>query len=394
MLLKKNNCCGCASCANACPKSCICMVKDDEGFLYPHIDETTCVHCGLCQKACPILNSINDEERVPEAYAVKIKDIDLRLKSSSGGVFSGLANYILQQNGVVCGAAMTSDCKGVEHIIIDKQEDLYKLRGSKYVQSNVGFMYKETLTLLKSGKKVLFSGTPCQISGLRTFLNKEYDNLLCVEVICHGVPSPDLWAKYIDEQERKTGAKIVKVDFRHKKLGWKLFGTRLENSQRKVLYSTLRNDPYLLMFLRDYCLRPSCYNCHAKNFKQRADFTIADFWGIQNVIPEFFDDKGISLVLTHNRKAQEVFDVIKESIEYQKTDCMVALKGNMSMLKSVARPSERDFFFTDMHNMDFIDLSKKYAHVSLKQRIKNYLKSNDCFIFVAKLCKSFKRYKS
>lgn len=369
MLIDKNKCCGCASCANACPKSCISMIKDDEGFLYPHIDETICINCGLCKKACPVLNSINDEERVPEAYAVKIKDIDLRLKSSSGGIFSVLANYILQQNGVVCGAAMTSDCKGVEHIIIDKQEDLYRLRGSKYVQSTIGSIYKEILSVLNSERKVLFSGTPCQISGLRTFLSKEYDNLLCVEIICHGVPSPDLWAKYIDEQERKTGAKIVKVDFRHKKLGWKLFGTRLENSQRKVLYSTLRNDPYLLMFLRDYCLRPSCYNCHAKNFKSKADFTIADFGGIQNIIPEFFDDKGVSLVLIHNRKAQEVFESIKENIEFQKTDCMTAKKYNPSMIMSVKRPLERDSFYLDMNNMDFESLSRKYASVTLKQRI-------------------------
>lgn len=390
MFIEKNKCCGCGACVNTCPKKCISMQKDNEGFSYPSIDDSVCVKCGLCEKSCPVLNSSENEERIPDAYAVKIKDTNLRLVSSSGGMFSVLADYILGLGGVVCGAAMTSDCKAVEHIIIDKQEDLFKLRGSKYVQSNIGFVYKELLTILNAGKQVLFSGTPCQISGLRSFLKKEYNNLLCVEVICHGVPSPDLWKKYTEDQERKNGAKIVNVNFRNKKLGWKYYEIGMETSQQKLYLGNSRNNPYLLMFLRDYCLRPSCYNCHAKNFKPRADFTIADFWGIQNAMPGFYDDKGISLVLLHNNKAKNIFEAIKENIEFQVTDCMTALKSNMSMLKSVKRPSERDSFFSDMNNMDFSLLSKKYAYVPLKQRIRNYLELKGYLAFLGRLYKPFK----
>lgn len=374
MIIEKEKCCGCSVCVNVCPKGCISMVSDFEGFLYPEIDKSKCVECGICRKNCPVLQSNgSDENRIPETYAVKAKDLDLRLSSSSGGVFSLLANYILKKGGVVCGAAMTRDCKSVEHIIIDKPDELYKLRGSKYVQSCIGSVYKELLPIIKSGQTVLFSGTPCQIDGLRKFLENDYDNLLLAEVICHGVPSPKFLKNYINWQERKSGAQIVKIDFRHKKRGWTVFGNRLENSQRKVLYSTLREDPYLLMFLRNYCLRSSCYNCHVKNFSPRADFTMGDFWGIQNILPDFFDDKGISLVLLHNEKAKNIFEKIKNEMEYKETDCMTALKYNICMLESVKRPKERDFFFEDMNNMDFNSLKKKYASVSFKQKIKDRL---------------------
>ena len=374
MIIEKDKCCGCSVCANVCPKGCISLASDFEGFLYPEIDNSKCINCGLCRKKCPVLQSNgSDENRIPEAYAVKAKDLELRLSSSSGGAFSLLANYILKKGGVVCGAAMTSDCKSVEHIIIDKQDDLYKLRGSKYVQSNIGSVYKDLLPIIKSGQEVLFSGTPCQIDGLRKFLGKDYDNLLLVEVICHGVPSPEILKNYVNWQERKSGAQIVKIDFRHKKRSWTIFGNRLENSQRKVLYSTLREDPYLLMFLRNYCLRPSCYNCHFKNFKPRADFSLGDFWGVKNVHPDFFDDKGISLVLSHNKTAKNVFEKLKGEMEYKESDCMAALKYNICMLESVKRPKERDTFFEDMNKMDFNSLKVKYASVSFKQKIINRL---------------------
>ncbi len=309
--------------------------------MYPEIDKSKCVNCGLCKAKCPVLSSLksdNLKDKIPNAFTVKAKDLDLRLNSSSGGVFALLANYILKKGGVVCGAAMTMDCKSVKHIIIDNHEDLYKLRGSKYVQSNIDTVYKDLLPIIKSGKQVLFSGTPCQIDGLRHYLGKDYDNLLLVEVICHGVPSPELLKKYINWQEYKSGAQIVKIDFRHKKCGWTVFGNRLENSKRKVLYSTLREDPYLLMFLRNYCLRPSCYNCHAKSFKPRADFTLGDFWGVKEVLPEFYDDKGVSLVLIHKEKARNIFEKLKNEMEYKETDCLTALKYNICMLESVKKP--------------------------------------------------------
>lgn len=390
MIIEKDKCCGCSVCANVCPKGCISMVSDFEGFLYSEIDKSKCIDCGLCKNKCPVLLSLKSdiaEENIPIAFAVKAKDLELRLNSSSGGMFSLLANYVLKKEGVVCGAAMTTDCKSVEHIIVDKPDELYKLRGSKYVQSSIDSVYKELLPIIKSGQTVLFSGTPCQIDGLRMFLGKDYDNLLLVEVICHGVPSPEILKNYINWQERKSGAQIVKIDFRHKKFGWTVFGNRLENSKRKVLYSTLREDPYLLMFLRNYCLRPSCYNCHSKNFKPRADFSLGDYWGVKNVLPDFFDDKGISLVLLHNEKAKNIFEKLKSEMEYKETDCMTALKYNICMLESVKKPKERDTFFEDMSNMDFNSLKKKYASVSFKQKIKDRLEMYGLLKAAKRICK-------
>lgn len=374
MLAEKTKCCGCAVCVDVCPNNFISMEKDGEGFLYPVIDDSKCLNCGLCKSKCPVLsNEIEKEKIIPEAYGIKAKDTELRLASSSGGMFSIIANHVLSEGGIVCGAAMANDCKSVEHILVDKQEDLYKLRGSKYVQSKIGNTYRKLESELKKGRKVLFSGTPCQVSGFRSFLGKDYDNLLLVEVICHGVPSPDLWVKYIDDRERKTKAQIVKVDFRHKKRGWTVFGSRLENSQRKVLYSTLREDPYLLMFLGDYCLRPSCYSCNFKGFKVKTDFTLGDFWGIQSVVPEFFDDKGVSLVLVHSEKAKTLFKKLANLLDFVKVDCMTALKHNIVMIQSVKKPVERDKFFEDMNKMDFDCLTKKYASVRFKQKLINRL---------------------
>ncbi len=377
MIIEKDKCCGCSVCANACPKDCISMIADFEGFLYPEIDKTKCVNCGLCKAKCPVLLSLksdNYENKNPEAYAVKAKDLDLRLNSSSGGMFSLLANYVLKKRGIVCGAAMTTDCKSVEHIIIDKPDELYKLRGSKYVQSSIDSVYKELLPIIKSGKEVLFSGTPCQIDGLRKFLGKDYDNLLLVEVICHGVPSPKIFKNYINWQEEKSKAQIVKVDFKYKKRnGWQHYETLLKSKNKRLFLSDHRYNPYMLMFLRNYCLRLSCYNCHAKNFKPRADFSLGDYWGVKNVLPDFFDDNGISLVLLHNEKAKNIFEKLKSEMEYKETDCMTALKYNICMLESVKKPKERDTFFEDMNNMDFNSLKKKYASVSFKQKIKDRL---------------------
>ena len=373
MFIEKNICCGCGACVNVCPQNCINMVIDYEGFSYPKIDKNNCINCGLCKSKCPAIKINNKKEIMPNAYAVKAKDLELRFVSSSGGAFSIIADYVLKNRGVVCGAAITSDCKSVEHIIIDKKNDLYKLRSSKYAQSNIGLVYRQINSLLKSDRIVLFSGTPCQIEGLNSFLGKKYDNLITTEIICHGVPSPELFKKYISWQELRKGAKIINVNFRHKKLGWYNYISRFENSNHKIFFSTLREEPFMQMYLRNYCIRPSCYNCYSKNFKPRADFTLGDFWGVKEIMPEFYDDKGVSLILVHNDKAKNIFENIKNEIEFKETDCMAAIKYNICMLKSVKKPKERDTFFEDMNKYDFGVLSKKYAYVKIKQRIKNRL---------------------
>ncbi|MGN0811936.1 MAG: Coenzyme F420 hydrogenase/dehydrogenase, beta subunit C-terminal domain, partial [Candidatus Coproplasma sp.] len=271
------------------------MAQDEEGFLYPQVNESNCVNCGLCESVCPFEKIEPARLAKPISYAVKIKDFEIREKSSSGGFFSVLANEIIAQNGVVYGAAMCEGNKSAQHIRVDSFKGLEALRTSKYLQSAMNDIYKQVLADLKIGKKVLFSGVPCQINGLRLFLRKEYENLLCVEVICHGVPSPALWKKYVEYLEKKYTADIQDVNFRSKKHGWNKFGLTVKGDNIEQ-YESAGDDPYMRMFLRDYCLRPSCYDCNAKRLESMADLTIADFWGINNVIPEFNDDIGVSLV--------------------------------------------------------------------------------------------------
>ena len=217
-ITEKSNCCGCTACANKCPRNAIKMVEDDKGFLYPYIDRKKCINCGLCDKVCPIINK-RKTENYPKAYAAINKDEKIRLNSSSGGIFSALANYILEEQGIIFGAAFSDDFL-VKHIMIDNKDDLYKLRTSKYLQSSLGDIYKEVEKKLNEGKKVLFTGTSCQINGLYGYLNKIYENLYTQDIICHGVPSPKVWKNYLKYRQEKDLESPTKINFREKTIGW------------------------------------------------------------------------------------------------------------------------------------------------------------------------------
>ena len=290
----KIDCCGCHACAQICPQHCITMQPDAEGFLYPQIDETACIHCNLCEKVCPILQSLEEpKDKTPAAYAAINKDDDIRRQSSSGGVFTLLAEYILAQGGVVFGAAMADDQRSVRHIAVETPEDLAALRGSKYLQSTIGNTYGEAKQALQAGRKVLFTGTPCQIEGLKSFLQgREYPNLYCMDVICHGVPSPLAWQTYVSEQETRAGVPARRTFFRHKKYGWKTFALLLEFSNNKAYECVLSKDAFMQAFLQNACLRPSCHACHFKKLNRVSDITVADYWGVQNQQPDMDDDKG------------------------------------------------------------------------------------------------------
>lgn len=316
-----------------------------------------------------------------KTYACILKDDEIRMSSSSGAVFSALATYVFSKKGVVYGVSMSEDCYFAEFISVTDEKGLIKLRGSKYLQAKVGNTYKRVQSDLLNGKYVLFTGTGCQISGLKYYLGKNYENLICVDVICHGVPSPALWKKYVLHQEEKNGGKLKYVNFRCKDQGWTDFGmietmaTMPENQMRQAFISK-NTDPYMQMFLSDYCLRPSCYECPAKTVKL-SDISIADFWGIQNVAPEFHDGKGTSLVLIRTIKGKNVFDIILNQFRYREVSYKDGVSGNKAEYRSAIRPSERDTFFVDMENLSFEDLSKIYAapvQVSTKTRLKRKIK--------------------
>lgn len=309
-------------------------------------------------------------------YAAYSKDLKLRLESSSGAIFSLLAEQVLYRNGTVYGVAMSQDSTYAEFTRVDNQEDLLKLRGSKYLQARVGNTYQQVKTDLESGLTVLFSGTSCQINGLKGFLGKEYANLYCVDVICHGVPSPKLWRQYVRYVEAEANSKLVNVNFRCKDDSWSDFGIKRIDENHKVMYISKDQDPFMLMFLRDYCLRPSCYECVAKQHKL-SDLTIADFWGIDEVLSEMNDGKGVSLVILRTSKGIELFDGIKANIYCREVSYEDGVKWNLAEYRSAKRPEERNYFFDNLATMSFDELVTKYAMstpVSIKRRIKRSIK--------------------
>lgn len=283
-----------------------------------------------------------------KTYAAIYNNNEIREKSSSGGIFSALA----EKFDVVYGVAMTDDCYGAKMIRVEG--DISPLRGSKYFQAKVGDTFKQVKKDLEEGRKVLFSGTGCQINGLSLFLGKEYSNLFLLDIICHGTPSPKLWREYAKHQEKKHG-KLESVNFRCKDDSWIDFGMK-ENQ----LYISKDTDSFMRMFLRNYCLRPACYDCHAKHYK-KSDMTIADFWGIENVAPEMNDGRGTSLVITRTEKGQELFENIKSELKWKEVSYEDGVKGNPSEYSSVARPQQRDTFFTDLEKHPFEEMEKKYA---------------------------------
>ena len=376
----KESCCGCCACADVCPKQCITMTKNEEGFLYPYIDKSACVNCGLCEKVCPFLKTEPKRKEKPLSYAIKINDDDLRNKSSSGGVFSIFAKYYLANGGVVYGAAFSSDFKSVNHIRVTSEKELNFLRGSKYLQSTIGDIFVKVKKDLDDSKYVLFTGVPCQVNALKLFLGKTYNKLFTLEVICHGVPSPLLWEKYTNYLEGKFGAKISNVNFRDKRNGWKSFGLT-EESDKLIQYLDLAKDPYMIMFLRNYSLRESCFNCKAKTLESMADVTVGDFWGVRYIVPEMDDDKGVSLVLVHSEKANDVLRSLKNEYFLENVDYEKSIIFNSPYYESVKRPKERATFFEDMNGMDFDSLCGKYckplkttAYMKLKSFIKHLLR--------------------
>lgn len=370
----KKYCCGCSACVQRCPKQCISLYEDEEGFLYPKVDVATCIDCGICEKVCPVINQ--DETRKPlKVYAAKNRDEEIRRQSSSGGIFTSLAEAVIREGGVVFGAKFDKEWN-VIHAWTDTIEGIADFRGSKYVQSTIGNTYREAREFLKQDRKVLFSGTPCQIAGLRKFLRKEYDNLLTVDVVCHGVPSPLVWRKYLEETrenlraERDAGKNTVSsslmempvitgISFRDKTHGWKKYGFRLryaaseaaENSvsisanDDSTLLHPFPDNVFMKGFLKNLYLRPSCYSCAARSGKSGSDISIADFWGVQNYYPEFDDDRGIGLVLVNTDKGRKVYELINANdIEstYEQ-----GLNQNPCLEHSVARTKHVDTFWIE-----------------------------------------------
>lgn len=369
-ITEKQMCSGCHACYNICPKRCIDMQIDSEGFWYPFIDEEQCVDCGLCKNVCPVLNEYKGKKG--QAYACINKDENILMKSSSGGVFTLIAEMILDMEGVVFGAAFDDDLN-VCHTEVKSKAELYKIRGSKYLQSNIGDTYKKAKLYLEDNREVLFTGTPCQISGLKAFLGKEYDNLTTQDIICHGVPSPRVWQQYLEYLSKTRGSTVDKKNlpaFRLKQSGWMNFSVKISFNNGENHIQQFADDLYMQAFLKDLCLRESCYNCHSKAIERESDITLADFWGVENVIPEMFDDKGVSLVLVSSPKGQKIFEAISDKMVYKAVDIDEAAKYNPAAYKSCERNKKRDEFMSKITAGKFNKIVNKCTKQNL---LKGYL---------------------
>lgn len=365
----KYDCCGCEACAQRCAHNAISMKRDKEGFLYPIIDPNKCTKCDICEKVCPVINQKLPSEPI-KTYAAKNKDEIVRLQSSSGGIFTLLATKTINNGGVVFGAKFDEQWK-VVHDYVETIEDLAKFRGSKYVQSRINDNYIKVEQFLKQGRQVLFSGTPCQIAGLKKYLIIEYKNLICADIICHGVPSPMIWQKYKAQFELSYTSSI---SFRDKSNSWKTYEVVVSKDQKEVIRETVGQNVYMKIFLSDLCLRPSCAICPAKDGKSKSDITIADFWGIQHIHPEFDDDKGCNLVLINSEKGLNFFNKLEcDKIE---SDFNTAIKYNPSYFKSVSEPKYRQYFFDNFDKFGFSIYNKiqKEQQPSLIRRIASRIK--------------------
>lgn len=359
---------------SVCPSECIKMLRDSEGFLYPKADSEKCIACKKCEKVCPVLNKKYEKpDSLQLGFAAYSLDENIRLQSSSGGIFTPLSQSILNKGGTVFGAAMTSDFKEVKHIFVNSEEELSRLRGSKYIQSTVGNCFKEAKALLEGGKTVLFSGTPCQIGGLYSYLGRDFENLYTVDIICHGVPSVRVWDKYTDYLTSQKSADISKLSFRDKQSGWKSYSVAVDFSDNSKYIKKFREDLFMRGFLSDIYLRPSCYECGFKTRLRQSDITLADFWGIQDILPELDDDKGTSFVWIHSEKGQRLFGEIKDKTENKEIDTGAALMRNSASVKAAQRPQKREDFFSALETSPVDKNIEKCitppAAVRLKQKL-------------------------
>lgn len=361
----KKDCCGCAACVQVCHKHCIKLTEDAEGFLYPSVDKYLCTDCGLCDKICPMHRTIGPLTPFT-TYAATNPDEYVRSQSSSGGIFSLFAEYVIGQGGVVFGAAFNDNWE-VEHSYTESVEGLAKFRGSKYVQSQIGTSFSDVERFLKAGRQVLFSGTPCHVAGLKGYLRKDYENLLTVDCVCHGVPSPGIFREYLSMES--NGKSISGINFGDKTTGWKNYSV-IFGFKGKDTFTTSREhgeDRFMQGFLRNIYLRPSCYECHFRECRSDSDITLGDFWGIDKIRPELDDDKGLSLVIVNNKRTDDLLKAL--GCNLTEMSLSEAIKYNPSITTSVNIPPYRSLFFAARKNFGLKLALKLCCSSSIQYRI-------------------------
>lgn len=372
----KKECCGCWACYNACPKHCIEMLEDEEGFRYPHIDTSSCIECGLCEKVCPVIHAGKEDAPHPqEGFLVQHKDENIRRESTSGGAFTAIASWVIAQGGVVFGGGYREDTFIVEHHAVETIEGLRVFRNSKYVQSLIGDCYKQALAFLKAGRWVCFSGTPCQIEGFWHYLRgREYEKLICVDLVCRGIPSPRILARYIEAQRAAIGGEFTNVLFRDKYYGYHYSSFSIYNKdKRKDYHKGVDSNAYLRAFFNNLSDRPSCYDCRFKKRYRRSDLTIWDCFPIEKFTKEL-DGKGTTRVLVQSEKGSMVMKAIAKDLR-----CVSVLPDKLvadvrEMFHSVPMNPRRAEFFVDCNTMPPVEFFNKWFPVTWKVRINSFVR--------------------
>lgn len=376
----KADCDGCGACSEKCPSHCICMTEDDKGFIYPKTDQKNCINCGLCNKVCPISShKTSADNHIGKAYASYNKDGEKRKTASSGGIFQALAEYVIKRNGCVFGVKFDHEWNTC-HECASNEEEIEPLKRSKYIQSRTNGTFFKAKETLESGRIVLYTGTPCQIAGLKAYLGKEYDNLICMDFICHGVASPKIWQKYIEEKRYglarhyhiKDKSKIVlkSVNFRDKRISWRMFNLTMTfciNGKDFVeTTSPVWEDDYMQAFLKDYANRPSCFNCKFRSGRSGSDLTIGDFWGIEDIITDkdLTGEGGTSLIIPHNERTNNLIRELDCALKEMSLED--SIKGNRAYIQDWSKPKTHDYFFQKIK-------SNTIRHALEKAERKNFL---------------------
>lgn len=373
----KKKCCGCTACASICPLKCITMTEDEEGFLYPKVDIVKCVECNLCEKVCPVNNTASSSQRILKTYVVRDKRTDVVRSSTSGGIFTSIMEYVLRRNGVVYGVIMDDD-RVAKHIRVEGSDDprIKKIPGSKYVRSDIRGIYQQVKQDLDAEKNVCFSGTPCQVAGLKSYLQKDYKTLFTVDVVCRGTPSPLYWKKFVEYQEEKYQSHITEAKFRSKTYGYHSGSMRLLFANGKKYIASVRVNLYLKAFFEDLCSRPSCYDCAFKHAHRVSDLTVYDSWHAGKLAAIKDDDKGYTNVIVQSDRGQILFDAIRDMLHVYEVDTeeAIALDGCMVRDSVSWNPKRETFLKTLESDNDLEAHCKKYFQISAKDYLIESLK--------------------
>lgn len=380
-----SHCTGCTACKYVCPRSVISMEADNEGFSYPVVDYAQCIQCGKCIKVCPVLSEgkINLYNN-PVVYSAWNLDQKVRIDSTSGGIFSALAETFLKHGGVVVGAEYGDDFE-IRHVIINEERDIVRLRQSKYAQSNLDNIFRRIKDILRTGKKVLFCGTPCQSSGLQNYLGNQYENLYCCDFICRGVISPKVYRKFLKDMAEINGTSVVKVHFKNKTYGWNRFSTHLLFANGNMYQKDRYDDYYMRGYLKhNLYLRPSCHECHFKKIPRLSDISLGDFWGIGNYKKELDNDMGTSVLLVNSNKGRELLSWMSDKLYIEQRELKEVLKGNHCLMNSAEIGEFRSYFFKHLEHMPFDKLIEKIdrraLHLSIGERMLEFMHNVKIFI--------------